>query len=110
VVKVGDAKQPHEALVQANKAVNALTALRTAYNVQGRDIGVLPDKMRAGMEAVAKVNEQLKADPNRRDPVAIAEANRTLQDNGFRDLADFMDKTSGQFESLKNMRAKPKSP
>jgi hypothetical protein len=110
VVKVGDAKQPHEALVQANKAVNALTALRTAYNVQGRDIGVLPDKMLAGMEAVAKVNEQLKADPNRRDPVAIAEANRTLQDNGFRDLGDFMDKMSGQFESLKNMRAKPKSP
>ena len=110
VVKVGDAKQPHEALVQANKAVNALTALRTAYNVQGRDIGELPEKIRAGMEAVARVNDQLKADPNRRDPVAIAEANRTLQDNGFRDLGDFMDKMSGQFESLKNMRAKPKSP
>lgn len=102
-VKVSDAKHPHEAFVQANKAVNALTALRNAYGAQGRKTGQLPVRVLAGMQAVAKVNEQLKADPNRRDPVAIAEAETTLKANGFNDLTDFMNKMSGQFESLKTM-------
>ncbi len=102
--KVSDAQHPHEAFVQANKAVDALTALRKSYNVQGRDIGQVPEKILAGMQAVATVNEQLKADPNRRDPAAIAEANQTLRANGFNDLNDFIKKMGGQFESLKTMK------
>jgi ABC-type phosphate transport system substrate-binding protein len=57
----------------------------------------------AGMDAVIRVNERLKADLNRRDPAAIAEAERTLRAQGFSSLSDFMDKMSSQFESLKTM-------
>ena len=102
-MKVGDAHHPHEAFVQANKAVTELIALRKSYNIQGRKIGTVPENVLKGMEAVATVNEKLKKDPNRRDPAAIAEAEKTLRDNGFQDLRDFMNKMSGQFESFKNM-------
>ncbi|MDO8542929.1 MAG: hypothetical protein Q7S40_21000 [Opitutaceae bacterium] len=102
-VKVGDAHHSHEKFVQANKAVNALKDLRKSYNVQGRNIGTVSDRILAGMEAVTKVNEKLKADPNRRDPKAVAEAEQTLRANGFQGLDDFMNKLSSQFESFKNM-------
>lgn len=102
-VKVGDARFPHEKFVQAQKAVKELDAIRQGYSDQQRKIGQLPAKMRAGMEAVIAVNKKLAADPNRRDPKAIAEAERTLRENGFQDLGDFMNKLSSQFESLKTM-------
>lgn len=102
--KVGDARHPHEAFVQANKAVDALKAVRTSYNMQGRAIGVVPNTVLIGMEAVARANERLKADPNRRCPSALAEAERTLRAQGFRGLNDFMEKMGAQFESLKTMK------
>ncbi len=105
VVKVADAKFRHEALVQANKAVTALIDLRKSYNVQGREIGKMPEKMLNGMVAVSNACAKLKADPNCRDPVAIAKAERILRENGFSSLGDFMQKMSGQFESLKFMAA-----
>lgn len=106
VVKVADARFKHEAFVQANKAVKALIELRKSYNVQGRAIGVVPEKMMAGMVAVSNACAKLAADPNCRDPVAIAKAERILHENGFSGLNDFMQKMSGQFEALKFMSAK----
>jgi hypothetical protein len=55
------------------------------------------------MSIVLAVNKKLAADPNRRDPKAIAEAGKALRENGFRGLDDFMNKLSSQFESLKTM-------
>jgi hypothetical protein len=46
---------------------------------------------------------KLKADPNRRDPKAVADAEKTLRAQGFSNLGDFMNKLSGQFEAFKNM-------
>jgi hypothetical protein len=106
-MKVGDARQTPEKYVQANKAVEAFVAVRKSYNVQGRQIGVVSDKVLAGMDAVAKVARQLKADPNCRDPIAVAEGEKTLRDLGFQDMKDFMNKLSSQFESLKTMSAPP---
>ncbi len=103
-VKVADARFKHEAFVQAQKAVKDLDAVREGYNLQKRKVGELPPSMREGMNAVIKVNEQLARDPNRRDPAAIAEAERVLRENGFSSLNDFMNKLSSQFESLKTMR------
>ncbi|MBN1569379.1 MAG: tetratricopeptide repeat protein [Acidobacteria bacterium] len=102
--KVADAHHKHEAFVQAQKAVVELEAVRQGYAKQDRAIGKLPESMQRGMAAVVEVNRQLKKDPNRRDPKAIAEAERALKANGFADLTDFMNKLSGQFESLKTMR------
>jgi len=103
-VKVSDAHHPAEGFVQANKAVEAFIAIRKTYNVQGRNIGVVPDSLLEGIKAVDKVNGRLKGDPNRRDPAAIAEAERTLRQNGFSSLEDFMHKLGAQFESLKLMK------
>ena len=102
-VKVQDARQPQEAFVQANKAVETLVALRKEYNLQGRDIGTLAPSVEAGMKAVAEVTAKLKADPNCRDPKAVADAEKTLRANGFPSIGAFMDKLGGQFEAFKNM-------
>jgi len=104
-VKVADAHHPAEGFVQASKAVEAFIAIRKTYNIQGRDIGVVPNSILEGIKAVEKVNGRLKGDPNRRDPAAIAEAERTLRQNGFSDLQDFMHKLGAQFESLKFMNS-----
>lgn len=101
--KVADAHFPHEKYVQANKAVKAVVELRAAYNVQGRDIGQIPKAIVDGIEVITKVNERLKADPNRRDPAAIADAERELRQAGHRSLDDFMNKLSSQLEALKWM-------
>ena len=101
-MKVGDARFNHEKFVQAQKAVKELDAIRNAY--KDRAIGSLPESVRKGMEAVREVNKKLEKDPNRRDPKAIAEAEKTLRANGFQDLNDFMNKLSSQFESLKNAK------
>ncbi len=106
--KVADAHHKHEAFVQAQKAVVELDAVRDGYTKQKRNVGVLPPSMVEGMSAILRVNAQLKKDPNRRDPKAIAEAEKTLQANGFSSLGDFMKKLSGQFESLKTMSAPKK--
>jgi len=102
-VKVHDARIAQEAFVQANKAVQTLICLRKSYNVQGREIGTVSPEVLAGMQAVTEVTEKLAADPNRRDPQAVADAMRTLRANGFRSLGDFMNKLGGQFEAFKNM-------
>ena len=60
--------------------------------------------MQSGMNTVIEVNKKLAADPNRRDPKAIADAEKTLRENGFQSLGDFMNKLSSQFESLKNVK------
>jgi hypothetical protein len=101
--KVLDARQPQEAFVQANKAVETLVALRKAYEVKGSDTGTLAPNVEAGMKAVAEVVAKLKADPNCRDPKAVADAQNTLRQNGFPNIDAFMDKLKGQFESFKNM-------
>jgi tetratricopeptide (TPR) repeat protein len=103
-MKVADARFKHEAFVQAQKAVKELDAVMTGYQKQKRNVGVLPPSIVEGMNAVLTVNKKLAADPNRRDPVAIAEAEKTLRANGFSDLNDFMNKLGGQFESLKTAR------
>ncbi len=102
-VKVHDARLAQEAFVQANKAVQTLICLRKSYNVQGREIGTVSPEVLAGMQAVTEVTEKLAADPNRRDPKAVADAVKTLRANGFPSLGDFMNKLGGQFESFKNM-------
>ncbi len=101
--KVLHAQQPQEAFVQANKAVETLVALRKAYKLKDRPIGNLAPNVEAGMKAVAEVVAKLKADPNCRDPKAVAEAQNTLRKNGFPNIGAFMDKLGGQFESFKNM-------
>lgn len=100
-MKVGDARFKHEKFVQAQKAVRELVAIREG-SYKGRKIGSIPEKVQNGMKAVVEVNEKLAADPNRRDPKAIAEAEKTLRANGFNDLDDFMNKLSSQFEALKS--------
>lgn len=101
-MKVGDARFNHEKYVQAQKAVKELDAIRSAY--KDRAIGTLPESVRKGMDAVREVNQKLDQDPNRRDPKAIAEAEKALRANGFQDLNDFMNKLSSQFEFLKNAK------
>ncbi len=103
-VKVGDAHFEHEAFVQANKAVDVFVDLRKAYNLEGRNTGQVPDKVLKGIEIVRQANGKLREDPNRRDPAALAAANKELQRLGYADLGDFMRKLGGQFESLKTMR------
>jgi len=103
--KVADAHFPHEKFVQANKATKALVELRTTYNVQGREIGQIPKAISDGIEVITRVNERLKADPNRRDPAAIADAERELRQAGHRNLDEFMNKLASQLESLKWMNA-----
>jgi tetratricopeptide (TPR) repeat protein len=105
-VKVADAKFKHEAFVQAQKAVNELSALRQGYEAQQRDVGNLPAPLAEAMKVVIKANQALAADPNRRNPKALAAAEKTLQEHGFQSLGDFMDKLGGQFESLKFAKAK----
>jgi hypothetical protein len=100
-MKVGDARFKSEAFVQAQKAVKELDAVMDGYLKQKRNVGVLPPSIIEGMNAVLAVNKKLAADPNRRDPVAVAEAEKSLRTNGFADLNDFMNKLAGQFESLK---------
>ena len=102
-MKVADARFKHEAFVQAQKAVKDLDAVRQGYMEQARKVGKLPESVRQGMEAVLEANRKLAADPNRRDPAAIAEAEKALRANGFSSLNDFMNKLGGQFESLKTM-------
>lgn len=103
-LKVADARFPHEAFVQANKGVGALRALRENYDNQGRNIGQLPARMSNGMEIVEKVVARLKADPNCRDPEAIAEGEKQLRAQGFSNLEDFMNKLGSQMESFKFMQ------
>lgn len=103
-MKVGDARFNHEKFVQAQKAVKELDAVRNGYQEQNRKVGTIPDKVRNGMNAVLEVNRKLAADPNRRDPKAIAEAEKALRANGFQGLDDFMNKLSSQFETLKNAK------
>ena len=55
------------------------------------------------MKAVAEATAKLKADPNCRDPKAVADAEKALRANGFSDIGAFMDKLGGQFESFKNL-------
>ncbi|RJR31726.1 MAG: tetratricopeptide repeat protein [Desulfobacteraceae bacterium] len=98
-MKVGDARFKHEKFVQAQKAVLELDAIRKG-SYKGRSIGSIPEKVRNGMNAVVEVNKKLAADPNRRDPKAIAEAEKTLRENGFHDLDDFMNKLGSQFQAL----------
>lgn len=100
--KVSDARYPHEAMVQANKAVTTLKAVRTAYTLQGRDSGRVPDKLLSGIKIVEETAQRLRADPNRRNPRALAEADRALRSLGFRDLNHFIDQVGGQLESLKS--------
>ena len=102
-IKVHDASQPQEAFVQADKAVQTLICLRKSYNVQGRDIGTVPPQILAGMAAVTEVTQRLRNDPNRRDPKAVADAEKALRSQGFSSLGDFMNKLGGQFEAFKNM-------
>jgi tetratricopeptide (TPR) repeat protein len=102
-MKVKDAKFKHEAFVQAQKAVKELDTVRKGYETQNLNVGRIPPSVRNGMEAVIEVNQKLAADPNRRDPKAIAEAEKVLQKNGFTDLNDFMNKLSSQYEALKTV-------
>ena len=102
-IKVADARFPHEAFVQAQKAVKELDAVMDGYLKQGRKVGVLPPKIVEGMSTILRVNQQLAADPNRRNPAAVKEAEKALKASGFSSLDDFMSKLSGQFESLKNV-------
>jgi hypothetical protein len=102
-VKVHDARQPQEAFIQANKAVETLVALRKAYDDRGGKIGTLAPNVEEAMKAVAEVTAKLKADPNCRDIKAVTDAQNTLRQNGFPNLESFMDKLGGQFESFKNM-------
>jgi hypothetical protein len=103
-MKVADAKFKHEAFVQAQKAVKELDAIRKGYSGQNLKVGNLPPAVQNGMNAVIEANKKLAADPNRRDPRAIADAEKTLRDHGFQNLGDFMNKLSSQFESLKNVK------
>jgi len=105
VVKVTDARFRHEAIVQANKAVGTFVEIRQAYNVQGRAIGEVPQRLRNGMEAISEARRALERDPNQRDPAAIAQAEKVLRENGFSNLNDFMRALSAQFESLKTMKS-----
>ena len=100
--KVADAHHPHEAMVQANKAVATLKAVRAAYTRQGRDSGRIPDRVLAGMAIIEQAAQRLAADPNRRDPRALAEADRALRSQGYRDLSHAIDQIGGQIESLKS--------
>ena len=81
--KVLAARQPQEAFVQANKAVETLVALRKVYGDRGDKIGILAPNVEEGMKAVADVVAKLKADPNCRDPKAVSDAQNTLRQNGF---------------------------
>ncbi len=103
-MKVSDAKFKPEAFVQAQKAVKELDSIRKGYTEQKLNVGNLPPSVQNGMNAVIEVNKKLLADPNRRDPKAIADAEQTLRANGFQSLGDFMNKLGGQFEALKTVR------
>jgi ATP-dependent exoDNAse (exonuclease V) beta subunit len=103
-LKVADAKFKPEAFVQAQKAVKELDAIREGYAKQNLKVGNLPPAVQNGMNAVIEVNQRLAADPNRRDPKAVSDAEKTLHDYGFQSLGDFMNKLSGQFEALKNVK------
>jgi hypothetical protein len=97
--KVAAARFRHEAFVQARKAVVDLEAIRSGYGE--RAPGNLPPSIVRGMEVIVDVNKSLAADPNRRDPKAITEAEKKLRENGFSSLGDFMNKLASQFEALK---------
>lgn len=102
-IKVADARFPHEAFVQAQKAVKELDAIMDGYLKQGRKVDVLPPKIIEGMATILRVNQQLAADPNRRNPAAVKEAAKALKASGFSSLDDFMNKLGAQFEALKNV-------
>ncbi len=108
--KVADAHHPHEAMVQANKAVATLKAVRAAYALQGRDSGRIPDRVLASMAIIEQAAQRLAADPNRRDPRALAEADRALRNLGYRDLSHAIDQIGGQIESLKTTPASTPEP
>jgi len=98
-MKVADAHFDHEKYVQAQKAVVELDAIRKGYGE--RAPGRLPPSIEKGMQAVVDANTGLAADPNRRNPKALAAANKALREHGFQNLDDFMNKLSSQFEALK---------
>lgn len=88
-----------DAYVQAGKAVETMTQVRAGYARQGYEVGDLPQNLRQGMAAVGEGRT------NFNDPAAIAAADARLKEAGFRGgLPDFMDKLSGQIESLKNAK------
>ncbi len=89
-----------EGAAQARKGVETFDAVRQGYIKQGYDVGELPEQFQKGAEIIKNIDGSSSTD--------VEKMNADLKQAGFRDLNDFVDKMSGQMESLK--LARPKKP
>ncbi|MFH1341895.1 MAG: hypothetical protein ABIL01_11935, partial [Pseudomonadota bacterium] len=87
---------PFEAIAQAQKGVDTLDTVRTAYGAQNIPAGTLPGNLRQAMDLVKSSN--LPAHP---DAAVLHTLEGRLEGLGFSDLGDFSHKLSSQFEGLK---------
>lgn len=87
---------PFEAIAQAQKGVDTLDTVRTAYGAQNIPTGELPGNLRQAMDLVKGSN--LPVNP---DAAALHALEGKLEGLGFTDLGDFSHKLSSQFEGLK---------
>ncbi|HEX9094098.1 MAG TPA: hypothetical protein VF902_08960 [Coriobacteriia bacterium] len=98
--KVHDAQQaghPAEAFAQAGKAADCMDTVQKAYDRQRLKVpGAAPDP--DFERALAAVR---KAGANSTDPAAIADAQQTLRDCGYKDLGGFMNQMTSRFEAFK---------
>lgn len=87
---------PFEAIAQAQKGVDTLDTVRTAYGAQNIPTGELPGNLRQAMDLVKDSN--LPMNP---DAAALHALEGKLEGLGFSDIGDFSQKLSSQFEGLK---------
>jgi hypothetical protein len=87
---------PFEAIAQAQKGVDTLDSVRTAYAVQSIPTGELPGNLRQAMDLVKGSNL-----PSHPDAAVLHTLEGRLERLGFSDLGDFSHKLSSQFEGLK---------
>ncbi|MDP1869694.1 MAG: hypothetical protein Q8L13_25565 [Bradyrhizobium sp.] len=87
---------PFEAIAQAQKGIDTLDSVRTAYGAQNIPAGELPGNLRQAMDLVKSSN--LPVHP---DAAVLHTLEGRLERLGFTDLGDFSHKLSSQFEGLK---------
>ena len=87
---------PFEAIAQAQKGVDTLDTVRTAYGAQNIPTGELPGNLRQAMDLVKGSNL-----PSHPDAAVLHTLEGRLERLGFSDLGDFSHKLSSQFEGLK---------
>ncbi len=87
---------PFEAIAQAQKGVDTLDTVRTAYGAQNIPAGELPGNLRQAMDLVKGSNL-----PSHPDAAVLHTLEGKLEGLGFTDLGDFSHKLSSQFEGLK---------